>query len=115
VKLTFGASDLVWSNCTFTADTLAGGALEIHWTSALNGTITGSGLEFTTNFGAFGSCRFTLGAGTSLGTVTGSGTGNAVFDINAAVSRTTGICPSTMRWNTAFTVQTPTPLHVTAS
>jgi hypothetical protein len=106
---------LHWTNCTVTTHTLALGTLEIHWTSGVNGTLTGSGFEVTTNTKLFGSCVFTLGTGTTLGTLTGSTTGDAVMDINAVATRKSGLCPSTAKWVANYTVTTPTPLHVTAS
>jgi hypothetical protein len=115
VKGSVAASGVTWSSCTFTTDTLAGGELEIHYTSGLNGTLTGTGFEVTINTGLFGSCIFTLGTGTTLGTLTGSTTTNATMDINAIATRKSGLCPSTAKWVGTYKVTSPSPLHVTAS
>jgi hypothetical protein len=102
--------------CTFhTTWIISHIAWEIHWTSGLNGTLTGSGGELTINTGLFGSCVFTLGTGTTLGTVTGSTTGNATIDLNSILTRKTGLCPATAKWVGTWKITSPSLLHVTAS
>jgi hypothetical protein len=103
-----------WGSCKQTFDTLEAGDLEIHWSSAFNGVLTGKGFKITA-FTPFGSCVWTFGAGTTLGTVTGSTTSNATLDINAVVTRETGLCPSSTKWVASYSVTSPKPLHVTAS
>jgi hypothetical protein len=116
VKGTVAAADLTWSNCSEPTSTLAGGNLEIHHAGVgINGTLTGSGFEVTVDTTVFGSCVFTLAAGTDLGTLTGSTSSNATMDINAAVTRKSGLCPGTERWVATYTVTSPTTLHVTTS
>jgi hypothetical protein len=124
VKGPVAASGVTWSNCTFTTDTLAGGELEIHVIGAgPNGTLTGSGFEVTINTVLFGSCIFTLGTGTDLGTLTGkTAEEDAVMDINAIATRKSGLCPSTAKWVGTYKVTTVvyngthyTRLHVTPS
>jgi hypothetical protein len=116
VKLEIGASDFTWTNCTHPQATLAGGSMEIHYISGTStGTVTAAGFEFTMQTATVGSCVFTFGAGTHLGTLTGSTAGNAVIHMNAVMTRKTGLCPSSMRWAGTFTVTSPKPLHVTAS
>jgi hypothetical protein len=105
---------LTWSGCKETVDTVAGGELEIHWTSGLNGTVTGKGFKVTVAT-PFGSCVFTTGAATTLGTFTGTSAGDASLDINAVVTRETGLCPSSAKWVGTYTVTSPTPLAATAS
>jgi hypothetical protein len=115
VKLSVPASGLTFSGCTFTTDTLAGGELEFHWTSGVNGSVTAKGFEWTTNTGLFGSCVFTFGLGTNLGAATGSSVSNATIDVNSVISRKSGLCPASERWLATFKITSPTPLHVTAS
>jgi hypothetical protein len=108
------AKNLTWSGCSNTVATLGGGELEVHYTSGLNGTLTAKGFKVTVD-GPFGSCVFTAGAATNMGTLTGSTTGNATMDVNAVVTRESGLCPSSARWVATYTVTKPSPLHVTAS
>jgi hypothetical protein len=116
VKGTVATSGLTWTGCTEPTVTLAGGSLEIHHIAGTsNGTLTGSGFEVTISTTVFGSCIFTLTAGTHLGTLTGSTTSNAVMNINAVAARKSGLCPSTAKWVGTYKVTKPVPLHVTAS
>ena len=116
VKGSVAKTDLTWTSCTRPTETLAGGTLEVHWTSGVNGTVTASGFEVTVNTQFFGSCVFTVAAGTSLGTLTGSTSSNAVLDVNTVASLKSGaICPTTARWVGTYTVTSPKPLHVTTS
>ena len=116
VKGTVEKAGLTWAGCTEPVVTLAGGSLEIHHiTGTVNGTLTGSGFEVTVDTTIFGSCIFTLTAGTHLGTLTGTGIGDATMHINAVVSRKSGLCPATEKWVGTYKVTKPTPLHVTAS
>jgi len=105
---------LTWTNCTRTTSTIAGGTLEVHYTSGINGTVTASGFEVTVETGIFGSCVFTV-SNTNLGTLTGSTTTNAVLDVNTVVTRKSGICPASEKWVGTYKVTQPVPLAVTAS
>jgi hypothetical protein len=108
------ATNLTWSNCTNTVDTLAGGETETHAiTGTVNGTYTASGFEVTVNTGLLGSCVFTAGQGTHIGTVTGGL--SATVDVIAVITRKTGLCPSTAKWVTTYNVTSPTPLYVEPS
>jgi hypothetical protein len=124
VKGTIAASALTWSGCTVATSTTEGGELEIHWRTeqeetegiaSKNGTLTGKGFKVSINTVLFGNCVYTAGAGTDLGTLTGSTTGSATMDINAVVSKSSGICNSTAKWVGTYTVTSPSPLHVTQS
>jgi hypothetical protein len=109
-------SALTWTLCTDPTVTLKLGGLEIHWTSSRNGTVTaGAGSEVTIDTTIFGSCVFTIPTGADVGTLTGSTTTNAVFDIDAVASRVSGLCPSTTKWVGTYKITSPSPLHVTAS
>jgi hypothetical protein len=115
VKGTVAAGALNWSGCNSTVDTLEGGELEIHHVAGTtNGTLTAKGFTITVT-GPFGSCVFTAGAGTDMGTLTGSTTGNATMDVNAVVTKTSGLCPNSARWVARYTVTSPTKLNVEAS
>jgi|SRR5690349_19527379 len=112
---------LTWTNCTEPTKTLRLANLEIYWTSGLNGTVVaannseGKSTEVTVNTTFFGSCVFTMPDGKIIGTLTGSTTTNATFDINATANRVSGLCPSTAKWVGTYKVTSPSPLHVTAS
>jgi len=109
-------SALTWSGCTEPTTTLKTGGLEIHYTSGLNGTLTSTGgTEVTISTTIFGSCVFTIGAGGTIGTLTGSTTSNAVLHVNATATRLSGLCPASAKWAGTYTVTNPKTLHVTAS
>jgi len=121
-------SALTWTSCTEPTSTLNRGGLEIHWTSGLNGTITsinssgGVASEVTVNTTIFGSCVFTIASGNTIGTLTGTTSGDASFDINAVATRKSGLCPASAKWVGTYKVTDSvyngthyTPLHVTTS
>jgi hypothetical protein len=115
VKGAVATAGLTWSGCTNTVTTLEGGELEIHHiTGTTNGTLTAKGFKVTVQT-PFGSCVFTTGAGTHMGTLTGSTTGNSTMDINAVVTRETGLCPLSARWKATYVTTSPTKLTVEAS
>ncbi|MGN6276954.1 MAG: hypothetical protein ACTHNP_13640 [Solirubrobacterales bacterium] len=101
--------------------TVAGGSLAIHAIAGTdNGTVTVSGIKITIFDEAFGvSCVYGFGAGGTLGTLTSSGTGKAVLDINTVFVRSEGsfLCPESLRWTEQFTQEAPsgTPLYVEPS
>src|SRR5690348_9485670 len=69
--------ELSWEKCVSGAvHTLAGGTLSVSYTSGLNGSMTASNFEVTVET-IFGPCTYVAGAGTALGTLTGSTTGSA--------------------------------------
>jgi hypothetical protein len=104
---------LTWTNCTEPTATTKLGGLEIHYTSGLNGTLTaGAASEVTVNTTFFGSCVFTIPTGGTIGTLTGSTSTNATFDINAVAKRVSGLCPETTRWVGTYKVTSPSPLWV---
>jgi hypothetical protein len=83
--------------------------LEVHNIAGTdNGTLTGSGCTVTVFlFGVF-DCKYGLGNGTHLGTVTGGAMGT--IDINAVVVLidNSPLCPSTAVWEAKYTVTKPT-------
>jgi len=106
VKMPVQASDWDWvsSSCTVQANTLEGGELEIHAISGSdNGTVTATGFNFTTTaFGA--SCIYGFAKATDIGTLTASGTGNAILDVNTVFTKISGslICPADLKWSEQF-------------
>jgi len=75
---------ITYSGCSHTTQVLAGGEISYAWTSGLNGTVSSSGAEITiksTVFGISAICK--TGAGTAIGTLTGTTSGNATMDLNA--------------------------------
>jgi hypothetical protein len=121
VVATVAKSDLTWSGCTKTTDTVEGGTLEIAWTSGASGTVTGKGFRVTwvtsAEFG--GTCGYTLGStAKTLGELKGVASGDATLAINGVVNGAEGnsfLCPSDLKWVANYTFTSPTPLHVTNS
>lgn len=88
VRLVVSAANTTWSGCTSTTDTTAGGTLEIHHIAGTsNGTVTGTGFEVTVNI--FGSCTYGLGSGAvDLGTLKGDDH-TAILEIKAVITEQT--------------------------
>ena len=101
-------SENSWTGCTVPTVTLKLGELEIHSiTGSTNGTMTMRGAEFTTNDSFFGDCSYGTGTGIDLGTLTSSGTGDAVIDVAATLLPTgLGCCPK-VSWSEQFTLTSP--------
>jgi hypothetical protein len=117
-----GESEFNWNNAcggSVITKLLEGGKLEIHSISGSdNGTVTATGFAFTTTF--FGvTCTYAFNEPTDLGTLTGSGTGEAVLDINSVFTKKAGsfLCPVTATWTEEFTQTGPsgTALYVEPS
>lgn len=108
-----------WTSCTNATTTIKTGELEIHSiTGSTNGTITYKGAEFTTKDPVFGDCSYGTGAsGIDLGTLTASGTGDTVIDVNAFLAPVGGFCCPEVVWQEEFTITSPkeTPLFVEPS
>ncbi|HET7455949.1 MAG TPA: hypothetical protein VFJ76_10535 [Solirubrobacterales bacterium] len=84
-----------WFECTRTVTTLKTGSFEINWTSGTQGSVVGRETEITVN-GIFGtSCVYGTGAGTTMGTISGT-----TLTFNAKVPRTASnfLCPSEARY-----------------
>jgi len=108
-SLTWGSSG---TNCTFTTTTIKNGKLDVTSVStpvAHSGTVTGTENEVTVNTGLFGSCVFTTGAGTDLGTIQG---GSNKLVINTVVNKVSGLCPSTERWEATYTITNHSAVYV---
>jgi hypothetical protein len=108
-----------WTSCTVATTTLKLGEIEItNITSTTNGTVKLKGAEFTTNDPFFGDCSYgTATGGTDLGTLTSSGTGDTVIDVNAQLAPVGGACCPDVVWQESFTITSPkeTPLFVEPS
>ena len=108
-------SELTWTGCNQTTDTVTNGSLEFHWIEGThNATVTGKGSQVTVQiFGV--SCIYSIGSVTHLGTLTGGAA--PVLTINTPVTRTSGgiLCPLTARWDAEYIVTEPHALFVTAS
>jgi hypothetical protein len=101
--------------CLFPTITVETGEVEIHWSTGGNAIITTKGFKVLFSTPLFGNCTFTGGAGTTTGTLTGSTTENATWDVNAVLTRESGLCPSSLKWVSTYKITKPTPLHGTAS
>jgi hypothetical protein len=87
------------------------GRLEINqFLGTTNGTVNAIGVEWTVESTVFGaSCIAKTGAGTKIGTLTGSSSGNATIDLNGVVPM--GLCGDAV-WTGTYAVTSPTPLGV---
>jgi hypothetical protein len=111
IKETVAATGLTWpsvSGCIKTV-TVKGGTLEFHTIAGTdNGTITVSGVEITIEI-LGSSCVYGFGTNEHLGTLTGNGSGKAVFDISTLFIKKSGsfICPEDLKWSESFTQTSP--------
>jgi hypothetical protein len=109
-------TSLSFNGCNYPFTVRKPGSLEVHTDTAAvdgNGTLTWSGLELAMHT-SVGECVFTT-AGTDFGTVTGSDTGAAQWDINSIVIPRTGgsfFCGSTATVTGSYTITTPSTLTV---
>jgi hypothetical protein len=109
-------SELKWLECPRQFQMPVLGALEIHYTSAGNGTVTLKNFKYTTVINGAYHCTYEAGSGIHFGTLTGGS--EAAIAVNASVPRTSGniiVCPSEIRWTANFTITTPKPLYLAAS
>lgn len=108
---------LTWSNCTFPTTTTQKGNLEVHYTSANNGTLTASSeFKVTIQTFFFGSCVYGVTAGTQLGTLAGGKP--ATFVANAVAKKLSGseaACPETAKWTAEYQSTGATALYVEPS
>ncbi|HEU4706631.1 MAG TPA: hypothetical protein VFS64_05570 [Solirubrobacterales bacterium] len=107
-----------WTSCTVKTVTLRLGELEIlNISGSRNGTVNLKNAEFTTNDALFGDCSYGTGASIDMGTLTASGTGDAVIDVNARLLPVGGACCPEVVWTEEFTLTSPreTPLFVEPS
>lgn len=114
---TVATAGLTWSGCSVTTSTLEGGTLEVEAGASGAGTVKAKGFKVTTNTGLFGSCVFTAGTGTTLGTLSEGTAGSSTLVVNANVTRESGLCPNSAKWVAEYTLTKPTgtTLYVSAS
>jgi hypothetical protein len=116
-KVSVGTSNLTWSGCTDTTDTITPGELEIHATTSGNGTVTARAITVTLHFAGL-SCPYTAGTGVNLGTYTEL---TKTINVNTVVnldSRHGGgfLCPSDMVWEAKYVITKPSgTVYVSAS
>jgi hypothetical protein len=100
--------ELTWTECTFPTKTIKLGTLEIHKIAGTsNGTVTGTGFEVTINTVLFGSCIYGTGEKLDLGTIT---EGNpAIFHAETPVKFISGgaACPTNTAWDATYAVTSP--------
>lgn len=109
-------TELLWSGCNQTTDTVNPGTLELHWISGThNATVTAKNAEVTVNiFGV--SCTYGSGAtGLDIGTLIG-GTAPEL-NIAANVTKTAGgfLCPGTAGWDAEYIVTEPHAVFFTTN
>jgi hypothetical protein len=97
------------SNCAEKAFVINNGEMNIEWTSGTNGKVIANGSETTFFSTFFGISCIGKAANTTIGTVTGSTTGNATMDINGVLEA--GICGDYV-WSATYTITSPSPLAV---
>jgi hypothetical protein len=102
----------VWSSCNRNNTTLETGELEIHSISGShNGTVTLKGFTTEIETSQYGTCLYTSGStGIDLSTLTASGTGQAILDIDVALTKKAGssfLCPTTIEWWEQWTQTKP--------
>jgi hypothetical protein len=108
-----GVSTITWSGCTNSTITINGGFAELHHIAGTdNGTLTTFNTEVTINTGFFGSCVFSSGGGTDVGTTVGGNPGS--FTLNAVFQRVSGLCPSTLRVTGKYVATEPKNAWVSA-
>jgi hypothetical protein len=117
VKIT--TLDFTGCNCTMTV--LSNGELEVHYTSAGNGTLTGKNSSVTMNCSGV-SCIFgTAAAGPTIGPTTGGATASIKAEAKLpyiagdASNFTCTLGSGTYTWNATYDVTKPAPLFVAAS
>lgn len=102
--------------CSFSFTVLRMGSLEIHTDSEAadgNGRVTWSGFEFTIHT-SVGTCTFAANK-TDVGTLTGSDTGKAVWNLNStSIPKTAGsfFCGTAVTMTGSYTFTTPSTLSV---
>ncbi len=112
------AANLWFGGCTEGPTNLASAAIEIHHIAGTdNGTLVGTGLEVKTVVAGVTCYYAFLEEGTIFGILTGGSP--ATIDVNAILFLRTkpefGTCPTDLRWEGKYAVNSPKPLYVAAS
>lgn len=112
VVISVPKSGLIWSGCSQTTDTLAGGELEIHRiTGTENGTITARGFEVTKVVAGV-SCIYGTSTGHDIGVLTGGN--DATMDLHGTWTKRGGsfLCPSTSIFEADYTITNHNAVYV---
>jgi hypothetical protein len=94
------------------------GEIDFHALAGKNAQITTKGFKVIwATFGGEIECTYGGGAGTSMGTLSGSTTESATVNVEAVLSKVEGslLCPSDAKWTAIYIVTRPKPLHATTS
>jgi hypothetical protein len=104
-----------WLECTKPTATIAGGTLEIHKIAGTsNGTVTGSGFKVTVLVFGFIDCEYQVGEGTDIGSITEGKP--AVFTAAAVTVKTKGFgCPEEAEWSATYTMTAPSNTTLSVS
>jgi len=112
---------LTFGSCNCTVTVLNKGELEVHYTSAGDGTLTGKNSSVTINCSGI-SCIFgTAAAGTTIGTVTGAEKATLVANAKLpyiagdASNFTCTLGSGTGTWNAEYEATAPKNLYIAAS
>jgi hypothetical protein len=100
-------ANLTWAGCTKTTQTTAGGTLEIHKIAGTsNGTVTGSGFRKTYLVFGFIDCEYEVGEGLDIGTITEGKPAN--LQVKSATVKSKGFgCPEEAVWSAEYTLTAP--------
>jgi len=111
---------LTWGGCNCEVKTLKGGTLSITSSGSGNGAFSSSNAEITVSCSTiFGNvhCIYATGAGTSLGTLTGSSTTGSTATLDVAETNiprlaTSAICAEKAHWDATYKVDKPDSLFI---
>ncbi|MDQ2630557.1 MAG: hypothetical protein M3Y75_06230 [Actinomycetota bacterium] len=109
--VTAQVESLSFVNCTRPVTVHKTGTLHFQHTSGTNGTVTWSGSEITVS-SIFGTLNCQTGAGSNVGTLTGSASGHAVVHYSAVFN--CGMFMPSGSWKGTYAVTTPTGLGLVA-
>jgi hypothetical protein len=106
-KGTVEKANLTWGGCTRATATTAGGTLEVRKIAGTsNGTVTGSGFKVTVLVFGFIDCEYEMAENSDVGTLTEGKP--AVFTAAAVTVKTKGFgCPEEAEWSTPYTLTEP--------
>ena len=110
---------LTFSGCGCTTSVLSKGSLEVHYTSAGDGSVTGKGTELTFKCVEPNvSCKYGTGTGVTLGTVTGGEP--ATLKIEASLPFISGdsssfVCGSTATFTATYAETGEGPMYIAGS
>jgi hypothetical protein len=101
VHVTGEITELTWSGCTTTTDTVKNGSIEVSRISGTSkGTVTLKSTEMTLTITGV-SCTYGAGTGADIGTLSSTTEPEeATIAVNAVLTKTAGgfLCPADVRW-----------------